>query len=227
MKPPLVLLSGLLSNKTLWQHQVRHLSDVASIQVISPSQDTPKKMIQAILDKAPSKFALAGHSMGGWLCLEIMRAAPSRVSRLCLLNTTAREDSEEKRLARQQMILKAENGQFPEVVKELVEKLVFNPLVKKEVEKMFLEVGQEAFIHQEKAMLARNECQSILPTIKCPVLVIHAAEDKNFALEEHEELVDQIPHAKLAIIEKSGHMSPMEAPQVVTELLRSWICLKD
>src|SRR5579872_7198589 len=140
MKSPLVLISGLLSNESLWQHQTRHLSDIASIQVLSPSQDTPKKMIQAILEQAPPEFALAGHSMGGWLCLEIMRTAPSRVSKLCLLNTTARNDSEEKKLARQQMILKAEKGQFNEVVKGLVEKLVFNPLVKKDVEKMFLEV---------------------------------------------------------------------------------------
>ncbi len=226
MKPHLVLLSGLLSNESLWQHQARHLSGIASIQVISSSQDTPKKMVQAILDQAPPKFALAGHSMGGWLSLEIMRAAPSRISRLCLLNTTARKDSEEKGLSRQQMIQKTENGQFQEVVKELVEKLVFNPLVKKDVEKMFLEVGQEAFIHQERAMLARNECLSILPTIKCPVLVIHAAKDKNFALEEHEELVNHIPNAQLAIVENSGHMSPMEAPQAVTDLLRSWYELK-
>ncbi|HEY5235437.1 MAG TPA: hypothetical protein VIJ14_04600, partial [Rhabdochlamydiaceae bacterium] len=63
MKPHLVLLSGLLSNESLWQHQMGHLSDIASIQVISPSKDTPKKMIQAILDQAPPKFALAGHSM--------------------------------------------------------------------------------------------------------------------------------------------------------------------
>ncbi len=223
MKPPLVLLSGLLSNESLWEHQTRHLSDSTSIQVISPSQNTPKKMIQAILDQAPPKFALAGHSMGGWLCLEVMRAAPSRVSRLCLLNTTARMDSEEKKLARQQMILKAEKGQFPEVVKELVEKLVFNPRVKKEVEKMFLAAGQEAFIHQEKAMLARNECLSILPTIQCPVLVIHAAQDKNFALEEHQELTNKISNAKLAIVDNSGHMSPMEVPQAVTDLLRAWL----
>lgn len=98
MKPHLVLISGLLSNESLWHHQIRHLSDIASIQVISPSQDTPKKMIQAILDQAPPIFALAGHSMGGWLSLEVMRAEPSRVSRLCLLNTTARDDSEEKSL---------------------------------------------------------------------------------------------------------------------------------
>lgn len=223
MKIPLVLLSGLLSNKLLWQHQMHHLSDIASIQVISPSQDTPEKMIQAILDEAPPKFALAGHSMGGWLCLEIMRVAPSRVYQLSLLNTTARMDSKEKTIKRQKMILKAEKGQFQEVVDEMVENFVINPLIKSDVKKMFLEVGREIFIHQQRAMLQRNECLSILPTISCPTLVIHAMQDKNFSIEEHRELANQIQNAKLAMVEDSGHMSPIEMPQAITSLLRFWL----
>jgi len=223
MKTPLVLISGLLSNKSLWQHQICHLSEIASIQVISPFQNTAEEMIQAILDAAPPTFALAGHSMGGWLCLEVMRAAPSRVSQLCLLNTTVRMDPKEKLIKRQKMILKAEKGQFQEVVKELIENFVFNPLVKNDVENMFLDVGKEAFIHQEKAMITRNECQSILPRITCPTLVIHAAQDKNFPLEEHRELVNQIQDAKLATVEDSGHMSPIEMPQAITALLKFWL----
>lgn len=97
MKIPLVFVSGLLSNETLWEVQVHNLSDLAVIQVQSPSQNCAKKMIEQILDLAPPTIALAGHSMGGWLCLELMRKAPFRVQRLCLLNTTARMDSEEKK----------------------------------------------------------------------------------------------------------------------------------
>lgn len=223
MKIPLVLISGLLSNKFLWNHQTAHLKDIASVHIVSPAQNTPKKMVQAILDEAPQTFALAGHSMGGWLCLEVMRTAPSRVSRLCLLNTTARRDSEEKKSSRQKMILKSEKGQFGEVVKELIANFVFNPLVKDDVEKMFLGVGKEAFMHQQNSMLIRSECLSILPSITCPTLVIHAAQDKVFSLEEHKELVSQIKNAKLAIIEDSGHMSPIEMPQAVTALLKFWL----
>ena len=110
MKNPLVLLPGLSSNKRLWQHQVRYLNDIASIQIIPAVQDTPEKMVQVILDEAPPRFALAGHSMGGWLCLEFMRAASSRVTQLCLINTTARMDSEEKTNRRKTMIQKAETA---------------------------------------------------------------------------------------------------------------------
>lgn len=223
MKIPLVLLTGLLSNKRLWIHQVSHLSDIADPQIISCAQDTPQKMIQAILDEAPPKFALAGHSMGGWLCLEIMKTAKSRVKKLCLLNTPWKMDSEEKKILRQKWVHKAEKGNFRDVVKEILENFVVNPVMKSDVEKMFLEVGIEAFINQEKAMIARSECQSVLPSISCPTLAIHAMQDTIASLEEHRELTYQIPDAKLALVEDSGHMSPLEMPQAITSLMRFWL----
>jgi len=53
--------------------------------------------------------------------------------------------------------------------------------------------------------------------------VIHAAQDRNFCLEEHRELTTQIPNARLVQVEVSGHMSPMEAPEAITALLRHWL----
>lgn len=223
MKVPLVLLSGLLSDDFLWQHQASHLDDIATIYMISSSQDTPQKMVEAILDKAPPRFALAGHSMGGWLCLEVIKAAPSRVSQLCLLNTTCRMDSEEKRKNRQKMVQEVKQGRFQEVVKELVEKLVFNSMVKNDVEKMFLRAGEDVFIRQEESMIARSECVSLLAKIACPTLVVHASQDKLFSLDEQKELINQIQTAKLAIVDDSGHMSPLERPQAITSLLRFWL----
>jgi pimeloyl-ACP methyl ester carboxylesterase len=223
MKIPLVLLPGLLSDKRVWMHQIQHLKDVADVQIISLSQDTPEKMIHSLLEEAPPKFALAGHSMGGWLCLEVMRVAPERVTQLCLINTTSRMDTEEKREKRYRMIEKAEEGSFQEIVKDIVGKFVFNPLVKNDVEKMFLDLGKTVFIHQEQAMIKRKDTRSLLATIFCPVLVIHAAQDSVFSLDEHIELVAQMPNAKLALVEDAGHMSPMEMPQAITALLRYWL----
>src|SRR2546425_111804 len=118
-KIPLVFLSGLLCNTLVWQYQLDHLSDIADIHVISASQSSPGKMVQAILEKVPPQFALAGHSMGGWLCLELMKVIPSRIMKLCLINTTSRPDSEEKRTMRQKFIQQAEKGQFAKIVHTL------------------------------------------------------------------------------------------------------------
>jgi pimeloyl-ACP methyl ester carboxylesterase len=146
----LVLISGLLSNECLWQHQVKYLSEIAAISVVNPNQDSPDKMIKAILEAAPPKFALAGHSMGGWLCFEILRVAPSRVSKVCLLNTTARDDSLEKKARRQAMIERCRNGQFEEVISEIACFFTQNHHARQEVKNMFLNVGCETFIIKKK-----------------------------------------------------------------------------
>lgn len=121
------------------------------------------------------------------------------------------------------MISRAERGEFLHIVHELAARFVYNPLVRENVEQMFLSVGPEAFIRQEKAMLQRQESFSILPLIHCPTLVIHAQEDNIFSLEEHEELITHIPHAVLATVSESGHMSPMEQPGRIAELLKEWL----
>lgn len=220
---PLVLLSGLLSNETLWRHQIDHLSESAEILVISATENTPDQMVKAILDVAPPKFVLAGHSMGGWLALEVIRKASERVVKLCLLNTTARPDSAEKKALRQSMIQRAKEGEFSLVVDELVDVFVFHSPAKPSVKKMFLEVGKETFIRQEQSMLIRKETASILPQIRCPTLVVHAAQDRLFGRDEAQELVSTIPGAKLSIIEGCGHMSPLEMPQDISWLLKSWL----
>jgi len=223
MKVPLILVSGLLCNELVWSHQIKNLSDLALINVICPNQDTPQKMVEEILKQSPDQFALAGHSMGGWLCLEVMRRASERVTHLCLLNTTAKPDTPAKKAKRKEMIQRVENGQFSDVVEELVNNFVFDKNIKDKVKRMLQKAGEQAFIREERSMLLRDECLSVLPTIHCPTLVVHAEKDRVFTLEDHQELVSNIPKAKLSILEDCGHMSPMEKPEVITSLLRLWL----
>lgn len=222
MKVPLILVSGLLCDESVWAHQIKNLSDLAVIKVVCPNQDRPQKMVEEILSQSPDRFALAGHSMGGWLALEVMRRAPEKVTHLCLLNTTAKPDTPIKKAKRQEMIQRVENGQFSDIVEELVNNFVFNADLKSKVKMMLQKSGEHAFIREERSMLLRAECLSILPTIHCPTLVIHADKDKVFTLEDHQELASNIPNANLSILENCGHMSPMEKPEELTSLLRSW-----
>ena len=222
-KKEIFFISGLLSNESVWKYQIESLGGRAITKVVSPTEETPQKMLDKILKEAPDRFVLIGHSMGGWLAMEVMRKAKDRVSSLCLLNTTARSDSPEKRNKRLELISRAQKGEFPSIVRELVDNFVVVPSAKKEVEKMFFEVGVDAFIRQEKSMLSREEFESILPTISCPTLVIHAEKDKLFSLDDHQNIVNKIPNAKLEIVENSGHMSPLEMPDKVNSFLKKWI----
>src|SRR6201995_1943387 len=88
MKQSVALLSGLLCDETFWSDIPQRLAGIAEIQVISfRGFSSIPAMAQHVLDIAPQRFAVAGHSMGGRVALEIMRAAPGRITGLALLNT--------------------------------------------------------------------------------------------------------------------------------------------
>jgi pimeloyl-ACP methyl ester carboxylesterase len=146
-----------------------------------------------------------------------------RVQKLCLINTSARADSPDKAIRRQALIDEVQCGQFDTIVEMLIKNFVYNTNVAADVRQMFYAEGKEAFIAQEKAMLQRQECLQILPTIGCPTLVLHATEDANFSLSEHQEIVSHIPAATLALIKDAGHMSPMEQPQQVAMQLHDFM----
>ncbi|KTC83989.1 MULTISPECIES: alpha/beta fold hydrolase [Legionella] len=224
LQETLVLLPGVLSDEKVWSHQIKHLSHLVPCQVIPLTvKDCMEDLLAMVLETVKGRFILAGHSMGGWLALELAKAAPERISKLCLLNTSAQADPPEKRKDRFAMIEAVARGKFHSLAEDIAERYVYCSNLKKEVLAMFLSVGEKSFLNQEKALLTRRETVSILPQLTMPTMIIHAEYDRVFSLESHLELAQKIPHAKLAIIEDSGHMSPMEAPQAVTTLMRFWI----
>lgn len=221
-KIPLLLLPGLLSDADVFQYQAAHLQNVEIIIPNLNQADSPEKMVEAALHQAPTYFALAGHSMGGWVALEIMKHASERVLGLALINTTALPDSPEKYQARKAMIAQAETGDYAPLIDKLVKAFVYKTDIADSARSMF-ERNQLAFIAQEKAMLKRDDCIEVLGRITCPTLIVHAQNDANFHIEDSELLAEKIKSAQLSVIENCGHMSPMEAPLELTQLLQNWL----
>src|SRR3954463_16694486 len=81
-------------------------------------------MAEAILADAPPTFALCGHSMGGYLCFELLRRAPERVRALALVNTSARPDTPEQRPAPLDATRLAQRGRFGGVSRRFFPRLV-------------------------------------------------------------------------------------------------------
>ena len=76
---PLVLLPGLLCDRRLFAPQLTALA--AEREVLIPElthDDSVAGMAARALAAAPSRFALAGLSMGGYVALEVVRQAPER-----------------------------------------------------------------------------------------------------------------------------------------------------
>jgi pimeloyl-ACP methyl ester carboxylesterase len=89
--------------------------------------------------------------------------------------------------------------------------------------RMAQEVGVEAFVRQQTAIMSRPDSRPLLPEISCPTLVLCGREDNLTPPELAQEMADAIPNSRLIIVENSGHLSALEQPEQVTQAMRGWL----
>lgn len=90
MHPPetLLLVPGLMCHEAVWAPVMPLIAHAAQCLVVEHgSASSLPQMAEQLLRHAPARFALAGHSMGARVALEVFRQAPERVNRIALLDT--------------------------------------------------------------------------------------------------------------------------------------------
>ena len=220
---PIVLIPGLLASPRLYAEQLPELWRIGPVTVAMHTRDdSMAAMARRVLASAAPRFALAGLSMGGYLCFEILRQAPQRIARLVLLDTSARADGPEQSEARRTQIELARGGRLAEVADLLFPRLVHarrwgDESLRRTWRAMVQETGVEGFINQQKANMGRPDSRAGLSAIGCPTLVIVGDGDVLTPPERAEEIANGIPGARLSVIRDSGHLSTLEQPGAVTK----------
>lgn len=228
-KPNLVLVPGLLCTADLYADQVQGLQHAANVTVADHTRHASMEGIaRDILARAPDRFALAGLSMGGYIAFEILRQAPHRVTRLALLDTSARADRPEQQKQRQVAIGAARSVGVRAVQGLLLRMLVhpnrvFDRALTERILLMADGTGVEAFVRQQTAIIGRPDNRPFLKEIKCPTLIIVGAQDALTPPKVAEEMAAGITGSRLEIIPDCGHVPTMERPSVVNALLGAWL----
>lgn len=227
---PLVLIPGLNCTPALYAPQWPSLAPGRQILVAeTTADDTIAAMVERLLAAAPARFALCGLSMGGYVAFEVMRRAPERVTRLALLDTTAKPPTPDTNAPREQMIALAEKGAFDNVVTLLWQKLVApdrlaDEALRLDVKAMAEAVGATGFIRQQRAIMGRADARPVLATILAPTLIIVGKEDAITPPEEAREIAAGIgTKARYLEVPGCGHLSTLEAPDIVTPALLDWL----
>lgn len=224
----LLLLPGLLCDTRLWRDQVASLSPLARAVVADLTLD---ERVEAMAARAiaaiEGPFALAGLSMGGYVALEVMRQAPQRVTRLALLDTSARADTAEQTRRRRGLISLSRSGRFrgvtPRLLPQLIHRSRLDGPLAAEVMAMAERVGQEAFLRQQAAIMQRPDSRPGLGRIAVPTLVGVGAEDALTPPPLAAELAAMIPGARLRHFADAGHLPTMETPEAVNAALAGWL----
>ncbi len=229
----ILFLPGLACDAAVWAHQTHHFSSITSVQVADyGATDSLQEMARAALRAAPERFAIAAHSMGGRVACEVFRNAPERVEGLALLDTAYRpraagEAGERERAERMTLVEIAETQGMRAMARQWVQKMVHperlsdEPLIDSILD-MFARKAPAIFRAQVMALLNRPDARPVMAAIRCPTLVLCGREDAWSPVAQHEDIAARISGSKLAIIERCGHMAPMERPEDVTSALDKW-----
>ena len=229
MKQSAVLLSGLLCDETFWSDIPQRLSGVAEIQVVSfRGFSSIPAMAQHVLDIAPPRFAVAGHSMGGRVALEVMRAAPRRITGLALLNTGVHAVRDGEPQSRSHLLRVAYEHGMSALAAEWLPPMMGTDAARAaelmpRLSAMIQRFTADAYAAHVSAMLNRPEVMSVLPTIAVPTLLLSGSDDTWSPVSQQQSTRRRIPHATLFEIHGAGHMAPLERPDSVAIALREWL----
>lgn len=225
---PVLLVPGLLCSSEIFASQIPPLWSSGPVTVASTLEgQSIQEAAAAILRDAPPRFALGGISMGGYICFEIMRQAPTRVSKLALIDTSARPDTIEQTDARLQTLAQART-RFMAVALMSLANLLHpqrreNPDLLDINQRMARAVGLEGYERQLRIAISRPDSRPFLSEIEVPTLVLVGDSDPLTPLPHSQEIIAAVHGATLKVIPECGHLSPIEQPEQVSEALAQWI----
>jgi pimeloyl-ACP methyl ester carboxylesterase len=230
----LLLIPGLMCDAAVWADQRTALAAQADIVIVDHGlRDSIEAMARHAIETAPAgRFAVAGHSMGGRVALEVFRLAPERVAGLALLDTgcaplAGGEHGEKERAGRLALLAQARAQGMRAMGREWARGMVHPERLGTPLFDAILDMLERSnpaqFEAQITALLGRPDAGPLLPHIQCPTLLLCGREDGWSPPQRHADMQRQIAGSTLEIVEQSGHMSTMEQPAAVSAALARWL----
>ncbi|MCY4185345.1 MAG: alpha/beta hydrolase [Rhodobacteraceae bacterium] len=229
---PIVLIPGHMCDHRVFQDQVKGVFNDRGVSIpVITSLESITGIAEMTLASCPSTFALAGHSMGGIVAMEMYRLAPERISRLALISTNHKPEKPEVARQREARIDSVKKGNLREVIRDEMKPAYlhdgpYKNLFLKFIMVMALDLGASVFIKQSRALISRPDQTATLSQVDVPVALIFGEEDQLCPPEYHFAMKNLIPHAEIFAISESGHMTMIEQPSKFDNALKEWISLQ-
>ncbi|MDY7099585.1 MAG: 3-oxoadipate enol-lactonase [Actinomycetota bacterium] len=233
--PVVVLSNSLGTDHTMWDPQVEALARTHRVVRYdtrghgrSPAPDGPYSIddlaadVLALLDRlGVERASFCGLSLGGMTGMALGRVAPERFDRFVLLCTAAklgppaawRDRAALVRAKGTDAVTDGTVGRWftPAFVQErpeVVEQFVTN----------LRACADEGYAACCEAIVGLDELDS-LAAVTQPTLVIAGADDPATPPEHAEAIVERMPDARLAVVERAAHIANVERPDEVTALV--------
>ncbi|NER17033.1 alpha/beta fold hydrolase [Spongiivirga citrea] len=235
-----VLLHGFLENKEMWQFAHDEFSQshqIISIDLLGhgkteclSSNHRMEEMAHAVKVVCNhlkiEKVSIIGHSMGGYVALELAKNYPDLVSAICLMNSNYYADDEDKKILRRRANEMAKT-QFQSLVRMSFVNL-FAPssttTFKNEIDSVLnqaLQTPIDGYIKGQEGMINRNDYSDFFAKLSISKMVILGKKDPVMPADPIEAFckINAIPIKVLP----NGHMSHIEDKNSLIEVLKTFL----
>lgn len=223
----LVFLHGFGEDERVWKDFLP--SHTFSFPVICPAYaewtdcDTLADYARKIVSSLPldSHFVLVGHSMGGYIALEIASQFPERIQKVVMLHSTFVADTEEKKINRDRTadLLEKKGTAFfigpflPNLFATVSQELIAT------LAERYRTLPAAGLIAATKAMRDRNDFTTFVQTSDIPFLFILGEQDALISPESITRFVKK----SVVILPNVGHQGTYEAPKAVAEAINQFV----
>ena len=236
------MLHGFLGSHRIWDSMVENLS--RSFRVIAidlpghgdtpclgyaHSMDGMARSVKAVLDSLKlKKYVMVGHSMGGYVSLAFADLFPDNLKGLCLYNSTAYADSEEKKKDRLRAISLAKTSKTV-----YTKNTIRNLFATKNLKYMKQEVSFASAIAKKTSrqgivaalhgMRDRQSRDMILGMVHYPIMMVIGEQDNVLPASVLLEQSQSIKDKTILYLEHDGHFGFLESPKASHKALRGFL----
>jgi pimeloyl-ACP methyl ester carboxylesterase len=239
---PLVFLHGFCESNKIWLNLSTKLSDQYRIICPdlpgfgkSPLPDTEfsleeigDSLVIWLKNQGIEKCMVIGHSLGGYISLEILRKHQGFVKAICLFNSAAFEDTDDKKENRNKLIeFIGQHGVSP-FLKTFVPSLFYPPTADKykavieQIEDDGSSIRPESVMNYAAAMRDRQDSMDLLQKYPDKIMIIAGEHDQNVPLGKTHKMAEYLPKDQVHIMPESAHMSLFEQSELCYDALRKF-----
>ena len=238
-----IFLHGFCETKEMWKHFEDDLSldynvfcldlpgfgdfhfDVYDLSIAEIAQIVQNEINNLQLDH----YVLIGHSLGGYVALELAKQFPQKIKGLVMFHSTAFADTPGRVEKRNDVINFLEKHGSAKFVQSFIPQLFITELretckanINKLVEKGS-EINKNVLIAYTKAMQTRNDNRRLLNELGFPIHFIVGKKDSSISLEDSIKQIQTPKISSSLIIENCGHVGMFEQSKITLKSIKSYL----